>query len=335
LGEEPDGQYVTPEDFGALYLQWTDAIHRVDPAIKLGGPSFQEILIDRDLIGSPHGNSEWLSRFLVYLKHRGRSRDFSFFSFEWYPFDDVCEPAAPQLAQAAQLLKASLREMERRGLPRQIPWIISEYGYSAFGARVEIDIEGALLNADTVGTFLSLGGDQTFLFGYTPGENLHELDCTSGNNMLFSMDDSGRIKHRFATYYAARMITQEWLKPGDEIHEMLGATSDARDAKGNEWISVYAVGRPDKLLSVLLINKDPIRSVNARIALSNDGGFKGTVDVYQYSRKQYLLGGPDRNPYPVRAEDPSHTVIQSADFKARGFELPPYSLTIVRGALGP
>jgi hypothetical protein len=41
MGEEADGQYMLPEDYGALYLQWVTAIHRVDPALRLGGPSFQ------------------------------------------------------------------------------------------------------------------------------------------------------------------------------------------------------------------------------------------------------------------------------------------------------
>src|SRR5207247_6461796 len=150
-----------------------------------------------------------MRRFLDYLKRRGRASDYSFFSFEWYPFDDVCAPLAPQLARAPRMLEDSLKEMESCGVSRNIPWIISEYGYSAFAGRAEINIEGALLNADIVGKFLTLGGDQVFLFGYTPSQVLYD-SCSPGNNMLFSMDDVGNITHRFATYFGARLLTREW-----------------------------------------------------------------------------------------------------------------------------
>jgi hypothetical protein len=336
LGEEPDGQYITPEDFGALYLQWAEAIHRVDSSLKLGGPSFQEIITDEDARASNRGNSEWMRRFLDYLKRRGRSTDYSFFSFEWYPFDDICAPLAPQLARAPRLLSDALREMERRGLSRQISWIISEYGYSAFAARAEISIEGALLNADIVGKFLTLGGDQAFLFGYTPSEVLREVPCTAGNNMLFSMDEKGNISYRFATYFGARLLTQEWLQPGDQIHEVYPANSDVKDANGNQLITAYAVHRPDGFWSVLLINKDPKRAFKTNVVFRQAGairGFDGQLDVFQYSSKQYLLGGPSNDPFPLRADEPEYRVIQSANSKRMLVSLPPYSLTVIRGTL--
>ena len=331
LGEEPDGQYITPEDFGALYLQFAEAIHQVDPKVQLGGPSFQEIIWDQDA-PSNRGNGAWMHRFLDYLRRHGRSADFSFFSFEWYPFDDVCEATAPQLAEAPKLLDDAVQQMRRRGVPQNIPWIISEYGYSAFAARAEINLEGALLNADIVGKFLTLGGDQAFLFGYTPAEILREVPCTAGNNMLFSMDEDGNITHRFATYFGARLLTREWLKPGNEVHEIYPASSDVRDAEGNALVTAYAVHRPDGLWSVLLINKDPRRPFEAKTifrrastGLMND--FTGSIDIYQYSGKQYILGGSEMDPHPLKADPPEHEVKNGTT----SITLPPYSLTVIRG----
>ncbi len=339
LGEEPDGQYITPEDFGALYLEWADAIHRVDPTVKLGGPSLQEIIPADPTSRIRLGNSAWMARFLEYLQRRGRSSDYSFFSFEWYPFDDVCEPVAPQLASAPSLLKDALSDMQQRGLSRQIPWIISEYGYSAFATRAEISIEGALLNADIVGKFLELGGDQAFLFGYTPGYVDRDFPCTAGNNMLFSMNDDGKIGHRFATYFGARLLTQEWLKPGGQVHEIYPAASNVRNADGEELITAYAVQRPDGLWSVLLINKDPKRGYETSVIFRNPssgsgGRFDGPLDLFQYSSREYQLGGTLTDPYPVRADEPEHWVVNS-HFPKATITLPPYSLTVIRGGLKP
>jgi hypothetical protein len=337
LGEEPDGQYITPEDFGALYIQFADAIHRVDLSLQLGGPSSQEILPNRNPT-YPIDNATWMRRFLAYLKTRDRLADFAFFSFEWYPFDDVCAPVAPQLARAQRMLKEAMQILQDRGtVPRNIPWIISEYGYSAFAGRAELGIEGALLHADIVGEFLTLGGDQAFLYGYAPDVVIEERDCTAGNNMLFSMDDDGKIQHRFATYFAARLLTKEWLMPGDKTHDIYPASSDIKDENGNELVAAYAVRRPDSLWSLLLINKDPKRSFDVTFAFRNgtngpEAKMKLPIDVYQYSEQQYRLGGSSKNPFPIRTKEPRHEIIQSIN-RLKTLSLPPYSLTIVRGPM--
>ena len=320
LGEEPDGQFVTPEDYGALYIQFAKALHAVGPSIKLGGPSFQDIGV---------GKAEWLRRFVTYLSQRGHLDDYAFASFEWYPFDDVCEPTGPQLKEAPQLLAESLAAM-RAADPRDgVPWIITEYGYSAYGARPEIDIEGALLNADAVANFLMLGGEQTFLYGYEPNELIDERECTRGNNMLFLSGDDGRIAYRMPTYYGAVLLTHEWTNPRGGLHELYQATTD------DPLISAYAVMRPDRLWAVLLVNRDPENAREVKIEFECEepgckglpvGYSPGEVDVYQYSKNQYQLGDDS---IPHRDLPPDHERLKFDG--GTTLRLPAYSLSVVRG----
>ncbi|HYK19391.1 MAG TPA: hypothetical protein VEV42_01565, partial [Pyrinomonadaceae bacterium] len=319
-GEEPDGQFVTPEDYGALYIQFANALHAVDPNVKLGGPSFQDIA---------EGKDDWLRRFIAYLQRRGHLDDYTFSSFEWYPFDDVCHETGPQLAQATPLLTTLLTAM-RAADPRQdTPWIMTEYGYSAFGGRPEIDIEGALLNADAVANFLTLGGEQAFLYGYEPNELLQEVECSQGNNMLFLLGDDGKISYRMPTYYAARLLTHEWTDYSGGLHELYRAVTD------DPLVTAYAVLRPDHKWAVLLVNKDPANARDVRIEFDSEelqredlkaGYSHGEVDVYQYSRNEYQL----RVDFiPIRDNPPEHQRLKFSD--STTFNLPAYSLTIVRG----
>jgi len=326
LGEEPDGQYGTPEDYGALYLQWAKAIHAVDPRLKLGGPSFQEIEPDTSGRQYRFGNSTWMRRFLKYLSARHRSSDYNFFSFEWYPFDDVCEPVAPQLARASRMLTEALREMQRQGVTHKFYWIISEYGYSAFATRPEISLEGALFNADLVGRFLSLGGDQAFLYGYAASQPVTD-QCTAGNNMLFFMDTSGNIKYPYAPYYGARLLTQDWLSTNG-WHNLYPVVVSA------PRVAAYAVHRPDGLWSVLLINKDPLQSYIAQLRFQDSGSIKSfasSQELFQYSSAQYILNNDKSNPTPIKNDPPSYTKLDADN--ANSIELPAYSLTVVRGKL--
>jgi hypothetical protein len=318
LGEEPDGQFATPEDYGALYIQFAKALHAVDPNIKLGGPSYQDI---------EEGKDDWHRRFVAYLSRRGHLDDYTFSSFEWYPFDDVCQPTGPQLKESPQMLTEQLTAM-RSADPRDgVPWIITEYGYSAYGARPEINIEGALLNADAVGKFLMLGGEQAFLYGYEPNEILGEAKCSQGNNMLFMIGNDGRIAYRMPTYYAAVLLTHEWTNPGGGPHELYQATAD------DPLISVYATMRPDRLWSVLLVNRDPDHAREVKIEFdcpecneSKAGYSHGEVDVYQYSRNQYQLGDDF---VPRKDLPPEHQRLKLE--AGTTFNLPAYSLTVVRG----
>jgi hypothetical protein len=334
MGEEPDGQFIDSEHYAQLYLQFVDALRRINPRLHLGGPSMQDIEQSQVPGRIQFGKGGWLGRFLQYLRARGRLNDFSFFSFEWYPFENDCGPPGEQLQNAPGLLTDALNELQRGGLTKDIPWIISEYGYSAFGARAEIDLEGALLNADSVGRFLTMGGDAAYLYGYEPGEIIKENECSAGNNMLFFLDEQNRIGKPTATYWGARLLTQEWVKPGDGLHEIYSATSDLKNAEGEQIVTAYAVHRPDDLWSVMLINKDPKLCQEVRVIFrvtAGDSQLMRSADVFQFSEQQYQLS-PDRdNPQPIKSDRPMHFQLSQSST----IVLPAYSVTILRGSVGP
>jgi len=128
---------------------------------------------------------------------------------------------APQLASAPNLLAGALHDMEQRGLSRRIPWIISEYGYSAFAARAEIGIEGALLNADIVESFSSSAAIKRFCL-VTRRLLRTRFSLHRRQQHAVSMDDDGSIKHRFATYFGARLLTQEWCSRRRSSRDLFG-----------------------------------------------------------------------------------------------------------------
>ena len=81
MGEEPDGQFMLPEDDAALYLQFAAALHRVDPKLKLGGPVFTGVNDDIKVWPDAKGRTSWLGRFIDYLKEHGRLSDLAFVSY--------------------------------------------------------------------------------------------------------------------------------------------------------------------------------------------------------------------------------------------------------------
>jgi len=332
LGEEPDGQWVSPEDYAALYAGVVHRLSSLSPSLKRGGPSLQNFESRLLTWPDPSGNRSWMNRFLKYIHKAGCP--FDFFSFEFYPFDDVCSDAAPQLLETPKRLGVMMTSLRADGVPTDIPWLMAEYGYSVFAGRPEVDIQGALFQADVVGSFLTQGGAKAYLYGYEPNYLTDELKCSWGNLMMLQLNPNSEQVNRLSGYYGAQLITKEWMHPTNEAHDVFSVTIKQRGSRSAPAVRVYAVHRPDKQWTLLAINKHPKHAARLTVQFKFSDtqppvSFAGQVEIIQFTRQQYAWCDEGPNGHPIRSLPPTHF---RGDASA-SYLLPPYSLTVLRGRL--
>jgi hypothetical protein len=336
VGEEPDGQWASPEDYAALYTGVARRLAELKPPLKVGGPSLQNFEDQLLTWADESGNRSWMNRFLEYI--RSAKVRFDFFSFEFYPFDNICADAAPHLLQIPKHLSAIMDSLRRDGVPPDIPWLMTEYGYSVFAGRPEVDIEGGLFNADTVGAFLSLGGAKPYLYGYEPNYLQDELKCSWGNLTMLQLRPKSDQLNRLSAYYAAQLLTKQWMQPLNEQHEIfpvtIKETINGAHRVTRPTVTAYAVRRPDKQWALLVINKDPKRAAQLNVEFNLPGAKQplslvGQVEVIQFSRAQYAWHANGPNGHPTRSLPPAQFTREASS----SYELPPYSLTVLRGKI--
>src|SRR5437899_2743279 len=123
MGEEPDGQWASPEDYAALCTAVARQLASLTPNLKLGGPSLQNFEDQLLTWSDQSGNRSWMNRFLKYIRRAGAR--FDFFSFDFYPFDNVCGDPAPHLLKIPKRLGAMMTSLRQDGVPSDIPWLMT------------------------------------------------------------------------------------------------------------------------------------------------------------------------------------------------------------------
>jgi len=334
MGEEPDGKKTMPEDYGALYLQWADALHRLDPKLKLGGPIFEGVNEDIKVWPDARGRTSWMGRFVDYLRERGRLNDLTFVSFEHYPFPP-CEVSWADLYREPELVRNILQVWRDDGVPENVPLMITESNLSWALTEPMTDIFAALWLADNAGSFLASGGAAFYHSPIQP-EPLRP-GChgwsTYGN---FVANEKLEVSQYTSQYFASRMINLEWVKHGAGMHQLSPAVADVTDDSGHTLITAYAAKRPDGDWSLMLINKDPSNAHEVRIEFDDAGGgsprhFTGTVDRVTFGAEQYVWHPQGAKSHADPDGPPATTLLNVKG--SEGFTLPKGSITVLRGKI--
>jgi F5/8 type C domain len=355
MGEEADGQFMLPEDYAALYLQWATAIHRVDPALRLGGPSFTGENHDIEVWADGNGKVSWTGRFIDYLKQHGRINDLAFFSFEHYPYEP-CKIPWGSLYDEPELVSHIMQTWREDGVPANVPLFITESNLSSGASETYSDIFSALWLADYIGSFLTAGGNGVYFFHYLPLQMEHGCNDSPGTFGMFTVDADYKIQQPLAQFFASQLINLEWVQPGNGEHMTFPAQSDVTDGAGHELVTAYAVRRPDGQWSLMVVNRDQENAHSVRVAFRGQGKmgsastFTGPVEISVFGKEQYQWH-PGTTRFMAHSEhagersvvantkgmaDPDGPIVhrkQDAG-KDTAFDLPAASVVVIRGKIG-
>jgi hypothetical protein len=332
MGEEPDGQYTLPEDYAELYIEFAAALHKVDPALKLGGPIFTGQ--NEDILAWPdtQGRISWTGRFVEYLRAHGRIQDLAFFSFEHYPYEP-CKIAWSNLYDEPGLMSHILEVWRDDGVPANVPMLVTESNITWNTGESSVDIFGALWLADYVGSFFAAGGNALYYFHYLPLGVHQGCNDSMGTFGMYTTSKGYDIQQPTSQFFASQLINTEWVQPGQGTHRVFPASGDIVDAVGHALITAYALHRPDGQWSLMLVNRDQENSHTVRIVFDqggNSGHFTGELKVANFGSAQYQWHPTVKGGFP-EPDGPivKSTIMASAD---TWFELPKASLTIIRGS---
>jgi hypothetical protein len=336
MGEEPDGKHCLPEDYAELYIQFATALHRVDPKLKLGGPIFEGVNEDIQVWPDAQGKVSWMGRFFDYLKSHQRLADLSFVSFEHYPLRE-CAIKWSDLYNEANLVSHILQVWRDDGLPPGVPMFITESNIASGADESFVDVFAALWWADYIGAFFEAGGKAVYYFHYAPEQLSLSCGATSpGTFSMFTIGPDYQIKQPDSQFFAAQLINLEWVQPGGGEHHVFSAASDIHDLVGNTLVTAYAVLRPDKQWSLMIVNKDQENSHSVQIAFdgaaAKQSHFHGPVSMVTFGSEQYQwhsnINGGTADPDGPAARS---TITSNANTR---YILPKASATVLTGKLG-
>jgi hypothetical protein len=352
MGEEADGQFMLPEDYAALYVQWASALHRLDPALKLGGPSFTGENKDIEVWPDANGRVSWTGRFIDYLKQHGRIKDLAFFSFEHYPYD-ACKTPWSVLYDEPELIRHIIQVWHEDGVPADVPLFVTEGNLSPGSSETYEDIFAGIWLADYVGSLLDAGGKAVYFFHYLPLPMEPGCNHSAGTYGMFTIDSSYKIQQPLAQFFVAQLINLEWAQPGGGEHQVYSAKSDVGDGAGHDLVTAYALKRPDGQWSLLVVNRDQENAHRVRIALhgaaDSTGSFAGPVEIATFGSAQYkwnpasaLSGAHEETAgatsvaYPKGNADPDGPIARSKENVTKDtlYDLPAASVVVIRGKVG-
>jgi len=331
IGNETEGDWETggplnANDYGRRYAEYYAAMKAVDSSIHIYGP----------VTGGPYEASNnfdgltyiqgWVNR-LAADPSGNLAAEAEGVDYHWYPEYGTSSTEAASLATPAalaQFLGTDLPAMlANHPHPTTVPVLMTEFN-SGINAPLEVHLSSGLWLADVLTTFAATVGTRGSAFLWEALEAGSADTSTSGDSlgMLNGTSDAYEYQPR-AQYWAEQMLSMDWAIPGDAAAHTLVQTSSSVPT----LLTCTADLRPDGVLSVVVINKDPSNTYTAQVNLS---GFTPASSAARWvlDSSCYAWDTADGNPYHANPDSGPAAGTETGVAGTFTHAFGPYSLTV-------
>lgn len=343
IGNETEGTWETggpipTQDYVKRYIEYYNAMKAVDPSIIITGPvagGFNDgsnmydgngVVQDFVSMGgaagvSLHGNAGYFINAIDY---------------HWYP--NYGTQTSPYPASQAMTSTYGLDPfpgqlntwLSNAGVPSpsNVPVIMSEFNVDPSDLNFQVQLGNGLWVADALGHFIKAFGGR----GYC---NLWDTlnggsgDTTAAGGDLGYLDVNNALAPR-ATYWAMKMMTNDWAIPGDTNSHQLIQTAVAVSGAPTSLLAAYSDYRPDGIFSIVVINKDPTNTYNTQVS-GIPFSPNSTANMWTFNSTNYAWVTTGATPYHASPDTaPNSGTISNASATSFPVTFQPYSITVLQ-----
>ena len=309
------------KDYAQRAIEFIEAMKAVDPTIEVivtGG-------CPPDEWSHHYDTKRYIEAFLEYFYQKGRSHLVDIVGMHWYPYWQNDN-------EATALSRATLWD---EWLPEIKNWInlytpqpnkvkISLSEYSSGGATANTcKLMEALFTVDWLLCFIKNGGDMTNKWDVFNGLSIGP-DGTYGDHAFM---ENGQLSGEYSRY-AYQPRSSYWALY--TLYHLFSSSSTNTLVETNSnqpLLRVYANKRTDKVLSIIVVNKDPYEDYTATINVSNFVP-KSRCKVYTFSANEYVWHNHGVNSYADPSNPPSESEINNVS-NSFTYTFPKYSITLI------
>lgn len=314
------GGPLSAKDYAQRAIEFIEAMKAVDPTIEVivtGGcpPDEWSHLYD---------GKRYIESFLEYFSSKGKSNLIDIVGMHWYPF----WPKSDETLSKTTLWDEWLPQIKNwisqyTPQPEKVKISLSEYSSCANATANNCDLSEALFTVDWVLCFIKNGGDMTNKWDVFNGLSVGP-DGTYGD---LAFMENGQLTGEYSRY-AYQPRSSYWALYMLYHLFSSSSTNTLVEANSNQsLLRVYANKRGDKILSLVVVNKDPNEDYTATINISNFVP-KLQCKVYTFSSNEYVWHMNGINSYADPSNPPTESVLNNVS-NSFTYTFPKYSITVI------